>query len=810
MADLKISELSALTGGNLAAADELAIVDSSASETKKITVSALIDSGVDLISSGGIPGAKILFGSAQIAGTALANSAVTATQLADNAVTAAKIADEATVDLVTTLPGAGAFTGQIALDTDDLKIYIWDGSAWQSVKGAGSVNTIVGSSSGLVNINISTSGDQVTITPTLDNTTSAAHFLGGPTGAGGAVAYRAIAGTDLPVATTSNKGGVAVNGNGLVMSGNEIRVNNTVSANTTEFQLTKYDANGLITSGRTVTAADMPEAASSTRGAVFPGSGLTVASGGELNHTNSITPGTFTKVTVDAQGHISAATNIAAADVPELDAGKTTTGAFPAARIQNSSIDGSKLADSSVTKFGGAGATDNIVTFPTADFKGQFFYDEKNEDLYVHTGNSFVPITVISGNLILAGIYNANTNLLVSVTTAGSAAGFTAGSALPSPAVTNLNYYVVVDVSGTGSGAAPGVSLAPPDMLVSLGTGTTFSLVDVSNAIAGQTASNISVTPAGNIAATDVQAALQELDTEKVGAASPTFTGNVTIDTNGTIVFEGSASDAYETTLTVSNPNADRTLTLPNVSGDLVSTGDTGTVTSAMITDGAIVNADINASAEIAVSKLGNGTARQLLQTDSGGSGVEFTSNVDVPGTLDVTGVATFDSTSTFVGNATFNGSLIFEGATPDAHELTLSVADPGADVTVTIPASTTTLAGLAVAQSFTKAQRGTVVALTDGATIAVDLSLSNNFSVTLGGNRTLGDPTNVTAGQSGVIVVTQDGTGSRTLAYAGTKYKFAGATAPVLTTTGGAVDILAYYCESATRITVTSLLNVS
>ena len=270
MADLKISDLSSLTGGNLAAADELAIVDSSASETKKITVSALIDSGVDLISAGGIPGAKILFGSAQIAGTALANSAVTATQLADNAVTAAKIADEATVDLVTTLPGAGGFVGQIALDTDDNKIYIWDGSAWQSVKGAGSVNTIVGSSSGLVNISISTSGDQVTITPTLDSTTSAAHFLGGPTGAGGTVAYRAIAGTDLPVATTSNKGGVAVNGNGLVMSGNEIRVNNTVSANTTEFHLTKYDANGLITSGRTVTAADMPEAASSTRGAVFP------------------------------------------------------------------------------------------------------------------------------------------------------------------------------------------------------------------------------------------------------------------------------------------------------------------------------------------------------------------------------------------------------------------------------------------------------------------------------------------------------------------------------------------------------------
>jgi hypothetical protein len=91
-------------------------------------------------------------------------------------------------------------------------------------------------------------------------------------------------------------------------------------------------------------------------------------------------------------------------------------------------------------------------------------------------------------------------------------------------------------------------------------------------------------------------------------------------------------------------------------------------------------------------------------------------------------------------------------------------------------------------------------------------MSLGNNFSVTLGGNRSLGDPSNVTAGQSGVIVVTQDGTGSRTLSYTGTKWKFSGgsASAPTLTGTAAAVDVLAYYCESATRITVTSLLNVS
>lgn len=105
------------------------------------------------------------------------------------------------------------------------------------------------------------------------------------------------------------------------------------------------------------------------------------------------------------------------------------------------------------------------------------------------------------------------------------------------------------------------------------------------------------------------------------------------------------------------------------------------------------------------------------------------------------------------------------------------------------------------VAQSFTAAQRGTVSALTDGATITPDFAVANNFSVTLGGNRTLANPTNLVAGQSGVIKITQDGTGSRTLAF-GSYWDWAGGTAPSLTTTASAVDILAYYVDSTTNIT--------
>ena len=123
------------------------------------------------------------------------------------------------------------------------------------------------------------------------------------------------------------------------------------------------------------------------------------------------------------------------------------------------------------------------------------------------------------------------------------------------------------------------------------------------------------------------------------------------------------------------------------------------------------------------------------------------------------------------------------------------------ADIGVSVQGYDADTAKTDVAQSFTAAQRGTVVALTDGATITPDFSAGNNFSVTLGGNRTLANPTNLTAGQGGAITVTQDGTGGRTLAF-GSNWKFPGGTAPTLTTTAAAVDVIAYYVESASRIT--------
>ena len=108
----------------------------------------------------------------------------------------------------------------------------------------------------------------------------------------------------------------------------------------------------------------------------------------------------------------------------------------------------------------------------------------------------------------------------------------------------------------------------------------------------------------------------------------------------------------------------------------------------------------------------------------------------------------------------------------------------------------------LADTNIFTKAQTVTPVALTDAATIATDASLSNTFTVTLGGNRTLGNPTNLANGCIYNWRVKQDGTGSRTLAY-GSKFKWPGGSAPTLTTTASATDFISgqYFSDTDTLL---------
>jgi hypothetical protein len=154
-------------------------------------------------------------------------------------------------------------------------------------------------------------------------------------------------------------------------------------------------------------------------------------------------------------------------------------------------------------------------------------------------------------------------------------------------------------------------------------------------------------------------------------------------------------------------------------------------------------------------------------------------------------------------------GSLVFEGSSADANETTLAVTNPTADRTITLPDASLTVAGINLAQTFTAAQRGTISALTDGATITPDFAVANNFSVTLGGNRTLANPSNLTAGQSGAIWVTQDGSGGRSVSY-DSYWDFTGGTPPNMVTTANAVNCIVYAVQSSTRITTTLITNLN
>ena len=102
------------------------------------------------------------------------------------------------------------------------------------------------------------------------------------------------------------------------------------------------------------------------------------------------------------------------------------------------------------------------------------------------------------------------------------------------------------------------------------------------------------------------------------------------------------------------------------------------------------------------------------------------------------------------------------------------------------------------------------VTALSDGSTITVDFRAGTHFSVTLGGNRTFGDPDNTgdAIGSSGSIFITQDGTGSRTASFHA-DYKFPGGTAPTLSTAANAVDRLDYVIRQSDDIHCVVTLDV-
>ena len=117
----------------------------------------------------------------------------------------------------------------------------------------------------------------------------------------------------------------------------------------------------------------------------------------------------------------------------------------------------------------------------------------------------------------------------------------------------------------------------------------------------------------------------------------------------------------------------------------------------------------------------------------------------------------------------------------------------------VTAHATAADIAKTDVAQSYSAAQRGTISALgVQTSTVTLDLATANHFSLTANGNITLANPSNITAGQGGSIVITANG--SYTTSF-GSQWRFATGTAPTMSTVAGKQDRLDYYVVSSNTI---------
>jgi hypothetical protein len=601
------------------------------------------------------------------------DGAITTAKIVDSGVTAAKLADDSAAIVAGSTPtGDGDFIGQQWLNTNTGIEYTWTGSEWLRQSG---LSTAVISGDTVYSFTTSYPDTfSASIVPSL-NTQVATRFFAGPASgsADAAPTFRAISASDLPKATTTALG-VAQAGTGLV----------TVS--------------------------------------------------GIFNHANSVASGTYYKVSVDEQGHVTAGeASLVSDDIPALPASKITTGTFGSGFIADESIIASKLANYSVSQFGEAP--------PVADFIGQFFFNPLEKDLYLWDGNVWNPVGISVGEIIFGGTYNASGNTIASVSADGAGIGLSVGQPLPAASTTFNRYYVVVASGGTGTSPAPETVLQPPDIL--LCNGTAWVELDVSSTYLSQTASNVAFSPAGTIGSTNVQSAIEEVNTEcrnlnnvasgilatgYGGTGTNTYTrGDILVGSGTTLIKQAVGTNG-------------QVLTANSAFGGGVhwTTPTVGTVTSVSVNSPlTVVSGSTTPVISIPDASTSARGSVQLTDSTSTTSSSLAATATAVKSAFDLANAALPRAGGTITGEVVIGsaGTLLFEGSTDDAFEIQLAAADATADRIVTLPNVTGTIVTTGDTGTVTNTMLAGSIADTKLSTISTAGKVSNSATTATSAN---------------------------------------------------------------------------
>ena len=227
-----------------------------------------------------------------------------------------------------------------------------------------------------------------------------------------------------------------------------------------------------------------------------------------------------------------------------------------------------------------------------------------------------------AGNIIKAGPAHCGATAPNSSPAVGGSTGNSLGEAWLDSSLTPAGWKVW---NGAAWVNATPLSSDTVQGLVELATNAeTQAGVDSARAVTAaslqsKVSDSVSTASASGIASSAAVKTAYDLANAALPKSGGIITGNLEIGSTGSLTFEGSTADGFETTLAVVDPTLDRTITFPNITGTVVTTGDTGTVTGTMIADGTIVNAEINSSAAIAFSKLASLASANILVGNASG-----------------------------------------------------------------------------------------------------------------------------------------------------------------------------------------------